>query len=121
MSYLFAEHWELFCGAQFEKLCTRRFHVTSRPAAGDYKGERMDDGGCVLVDWDRLAARTSLEFYPLCELKSSAGTPFRLHNTPEEDGLPQGFDFSQIAKKACLKGFGNLIVSKGKGLSQRFP
>ncbi|GBO28309.1 hypothetical protein AVEN_29499-1 [Araneus ventricosus] len=28
---------------------------------------------------------------------------------------------SQIAKKACLKGFGNLDVGKGKGLSQRFP
>ncbi|GBN17026.1 hypothetical protein AVEN_109521-1 [Araneus ventricosus] len=28
---------------------------------------------------------------------------------------------SQIAKKACLKGFGNLVVGKGKGLSQRFP
>ncbi|GBL93816.1 hypothetical protein AVEN_153591-1 [Araneus ventricosus] len=28
---------------------------------------------------------------------------------------------SQIARKACLKGFGNLVVSKGKGLSQRFP
>ncbi|GBL93050.1 hypothetical protein AVEN_54675-1 [Araneus ventricosus] len=27
--------------------------------------------------------------------------------------------FSQIAKKACLKGFGNLVVSKGKGLSQK--
>ncbi|GBM35151.1 hypothetical protein AVEN_179549-1, partial [Araneus ventricosus] len=26
--------------------------------------------GCVLIDWDRLGARTSLEFYPLCELVS---------------------------------------------------
>ncbi|GBM83983.1 hypothetical protein AVEN_264227-1 [Araneus ventricosus] len=24
----------------------------------------------MLIDWDRLGARTSLEFYPLCELKS---------------------------------------------------
>ncbi|GBM39739.1 hypothetical protein AVEN_68586-1 [Araneus ventricosus] len=28
---------------------------------------------------------------------------------------------TQIAKKACLKGLGNLVVGKGKGLSQRFP
>ncbi|GBO24689.1 hypothetical protein AVEN_261185-1, partial [Araneus ventricosus] len=28
---------------------------------------------------------------------------------------------TQIAKKACLKGFGNLVVGMGKGLSQRFP
>ncbi|GBM29308.1 hypothetical protein AVEN_124540-1 [Araneus ventricosus] len=28
---------------------------------------------------------------------------------------------TQIAKKACLKGFGNLVVGKGKGLSQSFP
>ncbi|GBN53449.1 hypothetical protein AVEN_112794-1 [Araneus ventricosus] len=28
---------------------------------------------------------------------------------------------AQIAKKACLKGFRNLVVSKGKGLSLRFP
>ncbi|GBN68766.1 hypothetical protein AVEN_200420-1 [Araneus ventricosus] len=25
---------------------------------------------CVLIDWNRLGARTSLEFYPLCELVS---------------------------------------------------
>ncbi|GBN23920.1 PiggyBac transposable element-derived protein 2 [Araneus ventricosus] len=25
---------------------------------------------CALIDWDRLEQRTSLEFYPLCELKS---------------------------------------------------
>ncbi|GBN55462.1 putative pyruvate dehydrogenase E1 component subunit alpha, mitochondrial [Araneus ventricosus] len=28
---------------------------------------------CVLIDWDRLGARASLEFYPLCEL------PYKLH------------------------------------------
>ncbi|GBN89372.1 hypothetical protein AVEN_139949-1 [Araneus ventricosus] len=28
---------------------------------------------------------------------------------------------SQISKKACPKGFGNLVVGKGKELSQRFP
>ncbi|GBN14628.1 hypothetical protein AVEN_171731-1 [Araneus ventricosus] len=28
---------------------------------------------------------------------------------------------TQMAKKACLKGFGNLVVSKGKVLSRRFP
>ncbi|GBM58994.1 hypothetical protein AVEN_145288-1 [Araneus ventricosus] len=28
--------------------------------------------------------------------------------------------YSQIAKKASLKGFGNLVVRKGKELSQRF-
>ncbi|GBO02291.1 hypothetical protein AVEN_28776-1, partial [Araneus ventricosus] len=28
---------------------------------------------------------------------------------------------AQIAKKTCLKGFGNLVVGKDKGLSQRFP
>ncbi|GBO08255.1 hypothetical protein AVEN_214232-1 [Araneus ventricosus] len=54
--------------------CTRRFHVMSRPAAGD-----MDDGVCV----DRLGTRTSLEFYPLCELLSkelsSQGLAFDFH------------------------------------------
>ncbi|GBO01635.1 hypothetical protein AVEN_4459-1 [Araneus ventricosus] len=29
--------------------------------------------------------------------------------------------YSQVAKKAGLKGFGNLVLGKGKGLSQRFP
>ncbi|GBM98668.1 hypothetical protein AVEN_191885-1 [Araneus ventricosus] len=28
---------------------------------------------------------------------------------------------TQIAKKTCLKGFGNLVFGKGKVLSQRFP
>ncbi|GBN87078.1 hypothetical protein AVEN_72333-1 [Araneus ventricosus] len=49
--------------------CTRRFHVTSRPAAVDYirraLGKRV-----VLIGWDRLGARTPLEFYPQCELES---------------------------------------------------
>ncbi|GBO44807.1 hypothetical protein AVEN_202167-1 [Araneus ventricosus] len=30
-------------------------------------------------------------------------------------------DGAQIAKKDFLKGFGNLVVGNGKGLSQRFP
>ncbi|GBM39028.1 hypothetical protein AVEN_70202-1 [Araneus ventricosus] len=47
--------------------CTRRFHVTSRPAAGDYIRRALGRRG-VLVDWDRLGARTSLKFYQLCEL-----------------------------------------------------
>ncbi|GBM56156.1 hypothetical protein AVEN_168291-1 [Araneus ventricosus] len=41
--------------------CTRRFHVTSRLAAGDYI-RRTLVWRCVLIDWDRLGARTSLEF-----------------------------------------------------------
>ena len=28
---------------------------------------------------------------------------------------------TQIAKKACRKGFGNLVVGKGKRLSKGFP
>ncbi|GBO11283.1 hypothetical protein AVEN_271758-1 [Araneus ventricosus] len=29
--------------------------------------------------------------------------------------------WTQIAKKACVKGFRNLVISKSKGLSQMFP
>ncbi|GBN34080.1 hypothetical protein AVEN_164261-1 [Araneus ventricosus] len=47
--------------------CTRRFLVTSRPAAGDLYKESAWMTDCVV---DRLGARTSLEFYPLCELVS---------------------------------------------------
>ncbi|GBM40574.1 hypothetical protein AVEN_245686-1 [Araneus ventricosus] len=54
-------------GEKIRHECARTFHVTSRPLGETIYGECLDDGG-VLVDWDRLAARTSLKFYPLCEL-----------------------------------------------------
>ncbi|GBM61119.1 hypothetical protein AVEN_152260-1 [Araneus ventricosus] len=49
-----------------------------------------------------------------CKLETSYCKQVSYHPS----NLPQA---SQRAKKACLKGFGNLVVGKGKGLSQRFP
>ncbi|GBM76311.1 hypothetical protein AVEN_214737-1 [Araneus ventricosus] len=53
----------------------------------------------------------------------------RFHRTGLEQGRCGGGDVdrggvvvcTQIAMEACLKGFENLVVSKGRGLSQRFP
>ncbi|GBM87098.1 hypothetical protein AVEN_194092-1 [Araneus ventricosus] len=50
--------------------CARSFHVTSRPAVGNYIRRALGRRRVLLVDWDRLGARTSLECYPLCELVS---------------------------------------------------
>ncbi|GBO09206.1 hypothetical protein AVEN_226736-1 [Araneus ventricosus] len=58
--------------------CTRRFHVTSRPAAG---GERLDDGVCI----DRLGSPLSANVFgvrPQCELGSCSMTSIQKF-TPE--------------------------------------
>ncbi|GBN24121.1 hypothetical protein AVEN_214399-1 [Araneus ventricosus] len=47
-----------------------------------------------------------------------------LERVVESSELPTQYyipHHAHTAKKACLKGFGNLVVGKGKGLSQRFP
>ncbi|GBN43922.1 hypothetical protein AVEN_152466-1 [Araneus ventricosus] len=56
-------------GQKIRHECARSFHVTSRPVGGRYKESAWTTEG-VLIDWDRLGARTSFEFYPLCELVS---------------------------------------------------
>ncbi|GBN64889.1 hypothetical protein AVEN_146690-1, partial [Araneus ventricosus] len=43
-----------------------------------------------------------------CPRKSSSELVSDSHPSPD-------------SKDKCLKGFGNLVVGKGKGLSQRFP
>ncbi|GBM61275.1 hypothetical protein AVEN_253028-1 [Araneus ventricosus] len=50
--------------------CARSFHVTSRPVRENYTRRALGRRRFLLVDWDRLGARTSLEFCPLCELVS---------------------------------------------------
>ncbi|GBN92504.1 hypothetical protein AVEN_81858-1 [Araneus ventricosus] len=53
-----------------------------------------------------------------CEFCSRQDSGFDTAESAEEI-VP--YVISQIAEKACLKGFGNLVVGKGKGLLQRFP
>ncbi|GBM49482.1 hypothetical protein AVEN_14762-1 [Araneus ventricosus] len=55
-------------GEKIRHECAKSFHVTSR--TGKLYKERAWTTEDVLVYWDRLGARTSLEFYPLCELVS---------------------------------------------------
>ncbi|GBN92957.1 hypothetical protein AVEN_180981-1, partial [Araneus ventricosus] len=43
--------------------------MTSRSAAGDYIRRALGCRRVLLIDWDRLGARTSLEFRPQCELE----------------------------------------------------
>ncbi|GBM02031.1 hypothetical protein AVEN_209730-1 [Araneus ventricosus] len=52
-------------GEKIRHECARSFHVTSRLYE---ESAWMTEG--VLIDWDRLGARTSLEFYSQCELGS---------------------------------------------------
>ncbi|GBN27113.1 hypothetical protein AVEN_274369-1 [Araneus ventricosus] len=72
----------------------QRFPCDVTPRQDDYKYTT------VRVNWERLWSANASEDFGVSSAVQ-AGKP--------------------IAKKACLKGFGNLVFSKGKGLSQRFP
>ncbi|GBN59926.1 hypothetical protein AVEN_53085-1 [Araneus ventricosus] len=57
-------------GEKIRHECARSFHVTKRSDGENYIRRALGRRRWLLVDWDRLGSRTSLEFYPLCELVS---------------------------------------------------
>ncbi|GBM01453.1 hypothetical protein AVEN_209276-1 [Araneus ventricosus] len=65
--YLYSRYF-FSLGEKIRHECARSFHVTSRLPGKLYKESAWTTEG-VFIDWDRLGARTPLEFYPQCELE----------------------------------------------------